>query len=153
MVESAGSCGCRVGREEDRLVVFSWREMSGGPFDRQLQTGEAGSLMPWVVYESGGGRPGWASCHSGWLSRWTYVVCLCRPLTLVVDGIAATEEGSEVCSQLRRTLGRRLCGDRQGVRAWISRLVLRGSQSETMCRKDREASLTDLEHKGKVRGR
>ena len=52
-------------------------------------------MVPRAVFESGVGRPGWASCQSGWLSRWTYVVCLCRPLTLVVDGIAATEEGSE----------------------------------------------------------
>ena len=48
-----------------------------------------------MVYESGGGRPGWVSCHSGWWSRWTYVVCLYRLLTLVVDGVAATEVGSE----------------------------------------------------------
>ena len=112
-----------------------------------------------MVYESGGGRPKWVSCRSGWLSRWTYVVCLYRPLTLVGDGVAATEEGSE---RVRSVVSCdcRCFGDESetfrgppGVRAWISRLVHRGSQSETMCRKDREARSADLGHKGKVRGR
>ena len=39
------------------------------------------------------------------------------------------------------------------MRAWICRLVHKGSQSKTMCRKDCEARLADLGHKGKVRGR
>ena len=95
----------------------------------------------------------------GLVELWTYVVCLYRPLTLVVDGVAATKEGSE---RVRYAVSCdvRCFGDESetfwgppGVRAWISRLVHKGSQSETMCRKDREASLTDLEHKGKVRGR
>ena len=56
-----------------------------------------------MVNESGGGRPKWVSCLSGWLRRWTYVVCLYRLLTLVVDGVAATEVGSE---RVRYVVGR-----------------------------------------------
>ena len=116
-------------------------------------------MAPRVLYEGGGGRPGWASCHSGWWSRWTYVVCLYRLLTLVVDGVAATEVGSE---RVRYVVSRgvRCLEDESedfwgppGVRAWICRLVHKGSQSKTMCRKDREARLADLGHKGKVRRR
>ena len=116
-------------------------------------------MVPRAVFESGVGRPGWASCQSGWLSRWTYVVCLCRPLTLVVEGVAATEGGSERVRYVVSCDVRCFEDESEtfwgppGVRAWISRLVHKGSQSETMCRKDREARSADLGHKGKVRGR
>ena len=87
------------------------------------------------------------------------MVCLYRPLTLVVDGVAATEVGSD---RVRYVVSRGVrCFEEEsegfwgppGVRAWICRLVHKGSQSETMCRKDREARLADLGHKGEVRRR
>ena len=87
------------------------------------------------------------------------MVCLYRLLTLVVDGVAVTEVGS---GRVRYVVGRGVrCFEEESegfwgppvVRAWICRLVHKGSQSKTMCRKDREARLADLGHKGEVRRR
>ena len=73
--------------------------------------------------------------------------------------VGGTEVGSE---RVRYVVSRGVCCFEDesegfwgppGVRAWVCRLVHKGSQSKTMCRRDREARLADLGHKGKVRGR